>query len=76
MLLRLDQMWAEVCGYLTGEKYFDLPTYRVSDLVPCPIIPFDFLEATGELDGTVLLGYFPGHMSRGDRCCNACGLEV
>jgi len=25
----LDQMYAEVCAYLTSNKYFELPTYRV-----------------------------------------------
>jgi len=25
----LDQMYAEICAYLTGSKYFELPSYRV-----------------------------------------------
>ncbi len=33
MFLCLDQMYAEICAYLTGNKYFELPTYRVSDFV-------------------------------------------
>lgn len=28
----LDQMYAEVCAYLTGNKYFELPNYRVGEL--------------------------------------------
>jgi hypothetical protein len=33
MFLCLDQMYAEICAYLTGNKYFELPTYRVSDFI-------------------------------------------
>lgn len=32
-------MYAEVCGYLTPQKYFDLPTYRVSNLILDWIFP-------------------------------------
>ncbi len=29
MVYYLDEMYAEVCAYLTSNKYFELPNYRV-----------------------------------------------
>jgi hypothetical protein len=29
MVYYLDEMYAEVCAYLTSHKYFELPNYRV-----------------------------------------------
>ena len=30
MFFHLDEMYAEVCAYLTSYKYLELPNYRVS----------------------------------------------
>jgi len=43
----LDQMYAEVCAYLTSNKYFELPTYRVRYHFSFLIINFDFIETFG-----------------------------
>lgn len=32
MYFHLDEMYAEVCAYLTSYKYLELPNYRVSYL--------------------------------------------
>ena len=57
-------MYAEVCAYLTSNKYFELPTYRVKLFSSFfYIINVYFIETSSQFYSYFLCGYFYWHVS-------------
>ncbi len=71
-------MYAEVCAFLTGNKYLELPSYRVSGslLIDVSSIDLDLLETYGQFHCDLLFGYFHRYVSGGYWRCDTFGLEV
>jgi hypothetical protein len=74
----LDQMNAEVCAYLTGNKYFELPAYRVRNcfFLLNKFLIIIFTETFGEFYPYFLFGCFLWHVFGWDWCCYTFRLEV